>query len=200
MISEYIIEKFRLEPSRESPFLIPASRWTLFPEIFNGAGFKIGAEVGVGGGRFARRLLESVVGLRLVAVDPWVVYPYYEGRYTQDSLERNYRKCLERLRFFECKVVREFSAQAVTHFRDEGFDFVHIDANRTFKDVTEDLTLWWPKIRKGGVLCGTCYYDERNPSIGQVKKAVDAWTLTHGIDPWFVAVHARYPAWFWEKR
>ena len=197
-ISRHVMEAFKLDPNREPPYLVPADRWTLFPALFNLAGFKAGAEVGVGGGRFARRLCEEVMGLRLYAVDPWRVYGYYEGRYTQAHMDRDYRKAMHRLRMFDCRFVREYSARAAGKFPDGSLDFVHIDANRTLQAVTEDLTLWSAKVRRGGVLCGTCYYDERDPAVGQVRKAVDAWTLAHGVDPWFVAVHPRYPAYFWE--
>jgi hypothetical protein len=197
-ISEYIIERMKLDVSREPPYLVPADRWNLFPHLFNAAGFKRGAEVGVGGGRFARRLCEEVNGLNLYLVDPWRVYDYYAGRYDQAHMDRDFRKAMHRLRMFDVRFMREFSHVAVNQYEDGCLDFVHIDANRTFASVSRDLELWTPKVRKGGLLCGTCYYDERDPSIGQVKKAVDAWTMLRGIDPWFVAVHPRYPAWFWE--
>lgn len=199
-LTEFVMERFELDPAREPPFLAPADRWTLFPALFNAAGFKVGAEVGVGGGRFARRLCDKVVGLRLHLVDPWQVYGPYEGRYDQDHMDRDYRKAMHRLRMFDVKFIREFSHLAAPRFRDGSLDFVHIDANREFSSVTRDLAAWTPKVRRGGVLCGTCYYDLRDPAMGQVKRAVDAWTTLHGIDPWFVAVSARYPAWFWEVR
>ena len=199
-LSDYVMEMFELDPAREPPYLVPAHRWSLFPHLFNAVGYKRGAEVGVAGGRFARRLCEEVNGLKLYLVDPWRVYGQYEGRYSQAHMDRDFRKAMNRLRMFDVRFMREFSHVAVNQYQDGCLDFVHIDANREFASVTENIKLWTPKIRKGGMLCGTCYYDLRDHGIGQVKKAVDAWTLLNGIDPWFVAVHPRYPAWFWEVR
>ena len=144
-LSEHIMESFGLDPGRKSPFLIPADRWTLFPALFNAAGFKVGAEVGVGGGRFARHLCEEVVGLRLYAVDPWLVYDYYEGRYDQAHMDRDLRKAMHRLRMFDAHIIREYSHLAAERFADGQLDFVHIDANRTFQSVMRDLEVWTPE-------------------------------------------------------
>ena len=199
-VSEYIIETVRLDATHESPLMFGANRWDFLPRLFTEAGFTVGAEIGVGGGRFSKRLCETVSGLKLYAIDPWEAYDYYEGRVSQSQMDRNYRKAAERLRPFDCEIIRACSAEAESGFYDNSLDFVYIDANRTLESVTEDLALWTKKVRRGGIISGCCYYNEKDRTIGQVKDAVDAWTVSQSINPWFVAVHHRYPVYFWEKR
>ena len=40
---------------------------------------------------------------------------------------------------------------------DESLDFVYIDARHDRASVEEDMRLWWPKIRKHGILAGHDY-------------------------------------------
>ena len=46
------------------------------------------------------------------------------------------------------------SATAATIFADGIADMVFIDADHRYKSVKQDLKLWWPKVKEGGVLCG----------------------------------------------
>ena len=55
------------------------------------------------------------------------------------------------------------SASASKEFEDGVADLVFIDANHWYADVKQDIELWMPKIKKGGILCGhDCegYYDD----------------------------------------
>lgn len=197
-LSEHVIDWVRLNPAHESPLMFGGNRWSFLPDLFNWAGFETGAEVGVGGGRFSRRLLETVPGLKLHSIDPWESYGYYRGRVSQWRMDSSYNKAVEALAPFEnCEIIREYSADAAGRFGDGSLDFVYIDANRTFANVVQDLATWSAKVRPGGVVSGCCYYNDPH---GRVKDAVDAWTRANRIEPWFVAVHYRYPAYFWERR
>lgn len=197
-LSEHIIETVRLDPSHESPLMFGANRWDWLPRLFTEAGFTVGAEIGVGSGRFAERLCKTVPGLRLYAIDPWEVYEYYEGRVSRWRMEGSFNKAVFRLAPLNCQIVKKYSLEAAADVPDNALDFVYIDADRRYDSVWADLAAWTPKVRAGGVISGCCYYNEA-PEIGQVKDAVDDWTEAHCINPWFIAVHYRYPVYFWEK-
>lgn len=51
-------------------------------------------------------------------------------------------------------VVEKASKDAVSEFEDEFFDFFFIDADHKYGSVKEDIELWYPKVKKGGILCG----------------------------------------------
>jgi len=46
------------------------------------------------------------------------------------------------------------SATATTIFSDGIADLVFIDADHRYKSVKQDIELWWPKVKEGGILCG----------------------------------------------
>lgn len=60
------------------------------------------------------------------------------------------------------------SKEASTLFDDESLDFVFLDAEHLYDNVMEDLNLWYPKVRKGGIIAGHDYYQGT-----EVKTAVD---------------------------
>lgn len=66
--------------------------------------------------------------------------------------------------------LRMMSVQAVRLFDNDSIDFCFIDADHTYEAVSEDLRLWNPKMRPGGLLAG---HDYVNPDHLGVKAAVD---------------------------
>ena len=53
-------------------------------------------------------------------------------------------------------------------FLDESLDLVYIDAVHQYKDVMEDMILWYPKVREGGIIAGHDFQD----SFPGCKKAI----------------------------
>jgi predicted O-methyltransferase YrrM len=60
------------------------------------------------------------------------------------------------------------SKDASTLFDDNSLEFVFLDAEHLYDDVLQDLNLWYPKVRSGGIIAGHDYY-----AGTQVKQAVD---------------------------
>ena len=61
-----------------------------------------------------------------------------------------------------------YSNDIVKKFQDGWLDFVYIDANHQYEYVLEDIKLWTPKVKKGGVIGGHDYH-----SSAGVKQAVN---------------------------
>jgi len=49
------------------------------------------------------------------------------------------------------------SKAAASMFEDESLDWVYIDARHTYKNVKEDMKVWWPKLKSGGLFSGYDY-------------------------------------------
>jgi len=49
------------------------------------------------------------------------------------------------------------STAAAAMFEDESLDWVYIDAKQTYKNVKEDMKVWWPKLKRGGLFSGYDY-------------------------------------------
>lgn len=118
----------------------------------------VGAEVGVAWGSHARSILSNVDMKELILIDPWEKYELKDQSIDPSNF---YEETVERFKNDNnVKILREFSTKAVLRFSDEYFDFVYIDACHTYEDVVQDLSVWWPKIKSGGVLCGHDFSEE----------------------------------------
>lgn len=72
------------------------------------------------------------------------------------------------LDFVEIKRMK--SSEAAQGEADESLEFVFVDGDHTYEGCLEDIKLWFPKLKKGGVMLG---HDYGPPSHAGVKKAVD---------------------------
>lgn len=77
------------------------------------------------------------------------------------------------------------SQQAANFFDDGSVDGVFIDACHDYRNVINDLTVWKPKLKKGGLLCGHDYAYE------EVARAVEELLPNFELGPktiWFARV------------
>jgi hypothetical protein len=164
-----------------------------------------GVEVGVRDGGFSDHLLKTWQGGRLYSVDPWRYFP--NGEYVdianveQKEQERRYTQTQDLLRKYgtRSEILRKTSKEAVSMFDTEALDFVYIDAQHHYEAVREDLQIWWPKIRQGGILAGHDYIDgEMAGSRFGVKQAVDEFTSNLNLDI-MISHEQVFPSFFIQK-
>jgi hypothetical protein len=174
-----------------------------FGKMFKALGFTRGVEIGTWQGEFAAALCASNPDLHLICIDPWKPYKEFHEPITPIMFTTSKAIATARLLHANCEIICEFSNIAVLSVPDNSLDFVYIDGNHSFFSVVEDLTLWSPKVKVGGVISGHDYdlfYDQ--PQI-QVKYAVQGFTRAHRIDPWFVTekpdIKSHATSFLWEK-
>ena len=147
---------------------------------------RFGAEIGVWRGHTTAALLKEFPDLVIHAVDPWQSQiPNSTMPKNQDEMEAAYREFLEitdpwheRLRTH-----RKTSELASVEVPDGCLDFTFIDGVHLYPNVLQDMTLWWPKIKAGGLFCGHDYNGkgDRVHNWG-VKRAVDEWLLYNRLE------------------
>jgi len=122
-------------------------------------------EIGTWEGGFSRALLASTACKKLYCVDPYKhfsnnEYPDGMNRLSQQEFDTKYETTHATLKEFGNRVemVRLESSEAVTKFADESLDYVYIDGNHDYKYVLNDIRLWYPKVKKGGYICGDDVY------------------------------------------
>ena len=132
-----------------------------------------GIEIGVLRGAYSKALLEKWNG-NLFLVDTW---RKMEGYVDLNSKDDEYHiKCLletiENTKEFADRshIMRMTSEMASNVFPDNYFDFIYIDANHAYEYVMQDLEMWWPKLKVGGVFSGDDYIPE-NGDIWMVDNA-----------------------------
>lgn len=177
----------------------------VFPQILNFLGLVgEGVEVGVQAGLYSEVILRQWMGRRLFSVDPWREWPkdsYQDpANVAQQRQEQLYLEAKQRLEPFKERsvILRKTSKEAAGDFADRSLDFVYLDAQHHFDAVREDLNLWFPKIKPGGILCGDDYRDFGDIRKGcGVKTAVNLFIAEQGLcelvistaeESWFIRI------------
>ena len=55
------------------------------------------------------------------------------------------------------KFIRAFSEKAAKLIEDNSLDFAYIDGNHQYEFVKKDIELYYPKVKKGGIVGGDDY-------------------------------------------
>jgi cephalosporin hydroxylase len=133
----------------------------------------VGVEIGVNRGMYARRILENAAPRRLHLVDPWPTDSgddYIRTYGVRDDMETHYQ--LVKTTFADAiacgQVVlhRQYSRESASSFAHGELDFAYVDGMHTYEACLEDLRLFAPKVKPGGLLMG---HDFSNTVMGRRK-------------------------------
>jgi hypothetical protein len=149
--------------------------------LITAEGFTTGAEVGVQLGFYAEFLLSKWPNcIEYHAIDLWAHQKDYKdvANVGDAEQESRYTQTRNRLKRFDhiIRYHRNYSNLAVNDIKDESLDFIYIDARHDYAGVSEDLTLYWPKLKRGGVFAGHDYLD-----VAEVKALSphQDWSIDH---------------------
>lgn len=152
-----------------------------------------GVEVGVFKGEFSKSILERWDGT-LYMVDVWrpLDWSDYNDMSNHSGHSDAYREAMESIVGNEDRaiMVRASSEIAASMFEDNSLDFVYIDANHAYDYVVQDIEVWYPKVRPGGLICGHDYIDidwDQDPNFHENGKDKHIWTSVYngvfGVNP-----------------
>lgn len=115
------------------------------------------------------------------AVDPWVWSPNDKPSYGQ--FVANMRKAGVTA-FVQAH--RALSVPTAADFDDASLDFVFIDAQHTYEEVSADIRAWLPKVRPGGVLAGHDFHAQFPGVLQAVQENLpQAAVQTRGSSFWY---------------
>lgn len=208
---EYIVEKFNLDLNQKHmPVEIPNFGRNQLAELLHELDFGIGVEVGVAGGEYSAILCKANPQMMICGIDPWQPHRAYRDYTKQSTFDKLYKDSLDRLsKYKNYRFIREFSMDAVKHFKDGSVDFVYIDANHSFPTVTEDIHHWLKKIKKGGIISGHDYFKPSNNAPIHVVQVLQGYTDAYRIKPWFILgneandegfIRDQPRSWMWVKQ
>lgn len=144
----------------------------------------VGVEIGVMRGAFSIFMLENKKDLKLRCVDPYVVAGFkmycYEGGGRQHTFEEQkefdviYEQTKKDLLKFGDRsiLIKMTSVEASKLIDDRSLDFVFIDGCHLYESVKQDITVWTPKVKLGGIVSGHDY-NLNNKDFAGVCKAVN---------------------------
>jgi len=192
-IDKLIWEKFRVKRHDTLPY----RGWANFTrislaELFNDAGYKTGAEIGVAKGIYSEILCQKIKDLKLYSIDPWEAYNYNSQKLCDDR----YLEAKNRLDPYNVELIKKTSMSASFDFENDSLDFIYLDGCHNFDYIMNDLIMWVPKVKVGGIVAGHDYYDFYQAGV---IDAVKAYTSNHNIFQWYVT-REKEPSFFWVKK
>lgn len=111
-------------------------------------------EIGSQQGWFAYRLLKFTKTAKLYCVDPWEGQTIFgDGEYNFEMWKQNLKPWIDSGRVEAVRSTSEFAAKTWN----QEIDFLFIDGDHTKAAVKVDLRLWYPFVRKGGLIAGHDY-------------------------------------------
>lgn len=179
------------------PILAQPRRWDVLASFCLEQGYKTFVEVGCKEGRTTGHILKHVPDSYVIAIDPWMADPApANGDPTREDYKSWDFAKIER-EFYEnvgadlerCRMFRGTSQEAAERqpLPKDGVDLIFIDALHDYESVMQDIALWWPKVRIGGMLAG---HDFNHQWPGVERAVADSFNLMHvGIasdSVWFV--------------
>ena len=152
----------------------------------------IGAEVGCYAGDFSKVLSQDYKG-QILSID------YFDPKdfLYDEGLEERASNTLEGT---NCILIKGTSEEASNAVPNEGLDWVYIDADHSYESAKKDISIWMPKVRKGGIVSGHDYI--KNYSVSGIEFGV--WRAVDELKVKFDLIHdtvsgADFASWWFTK-
>ena len=141
----------------------PKQRWEIIINLINEYNYHAIAEIGVSKGDNAYHIIINCELNKFYLIDP-----DYNGTFNYGWFKK-YQQAI---------FLRVPSNQAVRLIDDNSLDLVFIDADHHYDSVKEDIEIWYPKVKKGGIISGHDYYMNDGINLKYnigVKRAVNEY-------------------------
>ena len=125
-------------------------------------------EVGVFRGGYAQHINLVLPNAELHLVDLWEKVGNIPWMFkTEEEARDMYNRVQAKFTGIPGVHMHKMSSQEASRlFLSDSLDWVYIDANHTYEAVSEDIDLWLPKVRPGGVISGHDYSpNPRNSNV-----------------------------------
>lgn len=150
------------------------------------------AELGVAKGHYSYELLSLHKTVTLWSIDRW-----------SDHHDDRERAEAERILFKfgnRSKIITATFEDAVKLFPDDHFDFLYFDGYaHTGQDSGKTLELYWPKLKKGGIISGHDFHPDYQPTIDEVTKFASKHKLSFNLTRAATWGPDRFPSWYAKK-
>lgn len=137
-----VVDFFRITRGEELAKLIKDNNYSSY------------AEIGVWDGYTVKYLLRKCKLIKVICVDD---YQDNNQFYSHERVIKAKEKGMKLDNYPNLFFYNTTSKEASKKVKDNSLDIIFIDANHSYKSIKEDIKLWYPKVRKGGMLCGHSY-------------------------------------------
>jgi hypothetical protein len=150
-----------------------------------------GIEIGVAAGDNSLSILKELPIEKLFLIDPYV--PFEDALGSADY-SADYKIAHDKLVEYPQVVwLRKTSESAIREFQnEEAVGFIYIDGNHSYESVKQDIMLYYPLVRDGGLLGGhdyTPYYETVMRGVDEFAEETKLELHTVFPDWWFIVRH-----------
>lgn len=107
------------------------------------------AELGVDEGGFSKQIMEICQPQKLHLIDLWGSKRYNQNK--KQGVEKQFESEIAEGRV---EINLGYSTQVVGQFEDQYFDWIYIDTDHTYKTTRDELEMYRPKVKPGGIMAG----------------------------------------------
>lgn len=138
--------------------LIGKKRWNVLLKLIKKNGYRKIVEVGVAQGWTSKHILEHTEDVlrTYIGVDPYLLPERKDQLREAQSVYKHQAKA---------RLMVMTSEKASKKLTSQRFDLIFLDADHTYNNIKEDIKLWLPKVRRGGILCGHDYNMNTFPGV-----------------------------------
>lgn len=116
--------------------------------------FRTGVELGLASGKLFKKLLMTFPELHMIGVDRSI---HIARKHMVREIQRAYSD--------RSHVLEMLTSEAASKIPDGSQDFVFIDADHSYEGCRQDIRMYLPKIRSGGLIMGHDYNASAYPGV-----------------------------------
>lgn len=180
----------------------PNLYYDVLPKIIKQNHFKTIVEIGVALGGHAERILTKT-NVHYIGVDPYLynydlsdAFNQAIGNYSNLGGQTNFDYLYQWVKDFRLKpfdgryqLIRNTAVAAAPLFDDESIDCIFVDGDHRYQGVLDDLSAWYPKLKKDGLMLGDDYW------MNEVAMAVNDFFKSENKQVSFVKSYSGYKIW-----
>jgi hypothetical protein len=163
-----------------------------FEQVYKSFKNPIGAEVGVLEGYLSKNILENNRPSIFYLIDPWKEFSDCCGniRFDQSVFDLVFGEIEARFKKLpNIVILRKTSLEGSKEIADGSLDFVYLDGDHSAGAVYQDISIWLPKLKSGGLLGGHDFTESTVKSglyrFLSENGGIDTYDLKYGYNDWW---------------
>lgn len=155
----------------------------------------IGIEIGLACG-FSSYLLttECQNVSKLYGIDPFIPYKDWNADISEERINTMFDEFKENMSIIpNFEFIHKTSTDAADQFENESIDFIFIDGDHSEQAVYNDLQMYAPKVKKGGIIAGHDWF------LAEVRSAVSRYANENNVSLGTDIKYIENTAWYWVK-
>lgn len=110
------------------------------------------AEIGVDEGKFSKRIHDVTRPAKFHLIDMWGTDRFHDGKF--EAVKSYFEEEIDK---GAVEIHKTMSTTAAQEFKEEYFDWIYIDTDHSYETTRDELQLYAPKMKPGGIMGGHDY-------------------------------------------